>query len=151
MSIPPNSHPGPGAAPDSLAALAGELQQHLALCQQILALVQHEHQQLKAGAVEDLFALQESRQAVLERLPLAQEAVLAHKEEWTRLTSAERKKRPEIANLLKQSTDLILKIVALDRENEQLMLRLKLVPPSHMPPAERQNPSLVAKLYKDQP
>ena len=84
------------------------------------------------------------------RLPFPT-AVLAHKEEWTRLTSAERKKRPEIANLLKQSTDLILKIVALDRENEQLMLRLKLVPPSHMPPAERQNPSLVAKLYKDQP
>ena len=59
--------------------------------------------------------------------------------------------RPDIARLLKQSTDLILKIVSMDRENEQLMLRNKLVPPNHLPPAQRQNPSLVAKLYKNQP
>ena len=39
----------------------------------------------------------------------------------------------------------------MDRENEQLMLRNKLVPPNHLPPAQRQNPSLVAKLYKNQP
>ena len=56
-----------------------------------------------------------------------------------------------IANQLKQSTDLIMKIVSLDRENEQLMLRNKLVPPSHLPPAQRQNPNLVARMYKDQP
>ena len=68
-----------------------------------------------------------------------------------RLTDAERKQHPDIAGALKQSTDLIMKIVSLDRENEQLMLRNKLVPPSHLPPAQRQNPNLVAKLYKDQP
>ena len=44
-----------------------------------------------------------------------------------------------------------MKIVSLDRENEQLMLRNKLVPPSHLPPVQRQNPNLVAKMYKDQP
>jgi hypothetical protein len=44
-----------------------------------------------------------------------------------------------------------MKIVSLDRENEQLMLRNKLVPPSHLPPAQRQNPNLVARMYKDQP
>ena len=40
--------------------------------------------------------------------------------------------------------------ILIDRENEQLMLRNKLVPPSHLPPAQRQNPNLVAKMYKDQ-
>ena len=67
------------------------------------------------------------------------------------LTEAQKTSMPEIGQRLQHCTDLIMKIVSLDRENEQLMLRNKLVPPGHLPPAERQNPNLVAKLYKDQP
>ena len=152
MSSPQFSpHPDAGASPDALAALAAQLNSHIELCGQILAVVQQEHQQLKAGAVDDIAAFQAGRQGMLERLTTAQEGILAHQDSWTSLPAAERDKRPDIAKLLKESTDLIMKIVSLDRENEQLMLRHKLVPPNHLPPAERQNPSLVAKLYKNQP
>ena len=152
MSSPQEqSHPGVGASPDALSALANELQTHISLCGEILTVVQKEHQKLKTSAVDDLAALQAGRQGMLERLNAAQESILTHKEAWTRLQSAERQQRPDITNLLKQSTDLIMKIVSLDRENEQLMLRNKLVPSSHLPPAQRQNPNLVAKMYKDQP
>ena len=152
MSSPQEqSHPGVGASPDALSALANELQTHISLCGEILTVVQKEHQKLKTSAVDDLAALQAGRQGMLERPNAAQEGILAHKEEWMRLKPEERQQRPDIANLLKQSTDLIMKIVSLDRENEQLMLRNKLVPPSHLPPAQRQNPNLVAKMYKDQP
>jgi hypothetical protein len=152
MSSPQEQpHPEAGASPDALSALASELQAHITLCGEIFAVVQKEHQKLKTSAVDDLAALQAGRQGMLERLNAAQEGIQAHKEAWTRLQPAERQQRPNIANLLKQSTDLIMKIVSLDRENEQLMLRNKLVPPSHLPPAQRQNPNLVAKMYKDQP
>ena len=152
MSSPQEQpHPEAGASPDALSALASELQAHITLCGEIFAVVQQEHQKLKTSAVDDLAALQAGRQGMLERLNAAQEGIQAHKEAWTRLQPAERQQRPNIANLLKQSTDLIMKIVSLDRENEQLMLRNKLVPPSHLPPAQRQNPNLVAKMYKDQP
>ena len=152
MSSPQEQpHPEAGASPDALSALASELQAHITLCGEIFAVVQQEHQKLKSSAVDDLAALQAGRQGMLERLNAAQEGILAHKEEWMRLQPEERQQRPDIANLLKQSTDLIMKIVSLDRENEQLMLRNKLVPPSHLPPAQRQNPNLVAKMYKDQP
>lgn len=152
MSSPHKTpHPGAGAAPDALAALAHELSAHISLCGEILAIVQQEHQQLKAGTVDDLAAFQAGRNGMLERLDAAQQGILAHKESWTRLQPSQRQQRPDIARLLKQSTDLILKIVSMDRENEQLMLRNKLVPPNHLPPAQRQNPSLVAKLYKNQP
>ena len=152
MSSPlEQSHPEAGASPDALSALASELQAHITLCGEIFAVVQQEHQKLKTSAVDDLAALQAGRQGMLERLNAAQEGILAHKEEWMRLKPEERQQRPDIANLLKQSTDLIMKIVSLDRENEQLMLRNKLVPPSHLPPAQRQNPNLVARMYKDQP
>ena len=152
MSSPQEQpHPEACASPDALSALASELQAHITLCGEIFAVVQQEHQKLKTSAVDDLAALQAGRQGMLERLNAAQEGIQAHKEAWTRLQPAERQQRPNIANLLKQSTDLIMKIVSLDRENEQLMLRNKLVPPSHLPPAQRQNPNLVAKMYKDQP
>jgi flagellar biosynthesis/type III secretory pathway chaperone len=152
MSSPHETpHPGASAAPDTLAALAHELSAHIALCGEILTLVQQEHQQLKAGTVDDLTAFQAGRQGMLERLDAAQQGILDHQEAWTRLQPIQRQQRPDIAQLLKQSTDLILKIVSLDRGNEQLMLRNKLVPPSHLPPAQRQNPNLVAKLYKNQP
>ena len=152
MSSPQEqSHPEAGASPDALSALANELQAHISLCGEILSVIQQEHQKLKTSAVDDLAALQAGRQGMLERLNTAQEGILAHKEAWMRLQPDERQQRPDIANLLKQSTDLIMKIVSLDRENEQLMLRNKLVPPSHLPPAQRQNPNLVAKMYKDQP
>jgi len=152
MSSPQEQpHPEACASPDALSALASELQAHITLCGEIFAVVQQEHQKLKTSAVDDLAALQAGRQGMLERLNTAQEGIQAHKEAWTRLQPAERQQRPNIANLLKQSTDLIMKIVSLDRENEQLMLRNKLVPPSHLPPVQRQNPNLVAKMYKDQP
>ena len=152
MSSPKEqSHPEAGAARDALSALANELQTHISLCGEILVVVQQEHQKLKTSSVDDLAALQAGRQGMLERLNAAQESILTHKETWTRLQPTERQQRPDITNLLKQSTDLIMKIVSLDRENEQLMLRNKLVPPSHLPPAQRQNPNLVAKMYKDQP
>jgi len=152
MSSPQEqSHPEAYASPDALSALANELKTHISLCGEILAVIQQEHQKLKTSTVDDLAALQAGRQGMLERLDAAQKSILTHKEVWARLQSTERQQRPDITNLLKQSTDLIMKIVSLDRENEQLMLRNKLVPPSHLPPAQRQNPNLVAKMYKDQP
>mgnify|MGYP002030254697 FL=1 len=132
-------------------ALAYALQSHIELCGEILAVVQQEHQQLKTNQIEDVTQLQEARQGMLEQLTTAQAEIVRHKDSWMALTESQKKTMPEIGQRLQQCTDLIMKIVSLDRENEQLMLRNKLVPPSHLPPAERQNPNLVAKLYKDQP
>ena len=152
MSSPQEQpHPEADSSSDALSALANELQSHITLCGEILVIIQLEHQKLKTSAVDDLTALQADRQGMLEALNAAQEGILSHKEAWTRLQPAERQQRPDIANLLKQCTDLIMKIVALDRENEQLMLRNKLVPPGHLPSSQRQNPNLVAKIYKNQP
>ena len=119
------------------------------MCDEILADVHQEHQSLKTNQVEDLTKLQNSRQGMLEKLTSAQGEITAHKDAWNALSKPQKQTMPEIGQRLKQCTDLIMKIVSLDRENEQLMLRNKLVPPGHLPPAERQNPNLVAKIYKD--
>jgi len=43
-----------------------------------------------------------------------------------------------------------MRIIVLDRENEQALLRKSLVPPRHLPPANRQRPHFVADLYRRQ-
>ena len=153
MSPPPASHStgDTNSSHEELVALAHALQAHIDLCGEVLATIQKEHQSLKTNQVEDLTQLQNSRQEMLERLTTAQAGISAHKDAWGALNKAQKQTMPEIGQRLKQCTDLIMKIVSLDRENEQLMLRNKLVPPGHLPPAERQNPNLVAKIYKDKP
>ena len=149
MSFPPETlHPGTGGG---LPALEQELRAHLNLCGELLAVVQREHQQLKTGHVDDLNALLQAREGMLDRLTRAQETLFAHKETWMALNPAQRAEHPSIAALIRQDLDLIMKIVSLDRENEQLLLRHKLVPANHLPPAQRQNPNLIAQMYKKQP
>ncbi|MBR90087.1 MAG: hypothetical protein CMO66_02285 [Verrucomicrobiales bacterium] len=135
-------------AQPNLEQLAGELRAHLDLCNNILATVQHEHQQLKGGDVKDLKTLFQHRNGTLEQLTVAQQKMFSHKAAWMQLTPAEREAHPEIADLIRKNLDLIMKIVLLDRENEKLLLQNKLVPSSHLPPAGRQNPSLVAQRYQ---
>ncbi len=43
-----------------------------------------------------------------------------------------------------------MKIIVLDRENEQVLLRKGMVPARHLPSADRQRPHFVADLYRRQ-
>jgi hypothetical protein len=43
-----------------------------------------------------------------------------------------------------------MKILVLDRENEQTLLRRGLIPAQHLPPAQRQRAHYVSDLYKRQ-
>jgi hypothetical protein len=68
---------------------------------------------------------------------------------WQNLPPSERAQNPVIGTLIRQNQDVTMKIMLLDRENEQLLLRKGLVPPQHMPPAQRQRPNFVAQLYRN--
>jgi hypothetical protein len=64
------------------------------------------------------------------------------------MTPVERGQNPAIAPLLRQNQDLIMKIIVLDRENEQTLLRRGLVPPRQLPSLNRQRPHFVTELYR---
>ena len=134
------------AAP--MLELERELRGHLELCCEILAVVQREHQQLKANRVSDLAEFFKTREGMLNRVTDAQHKMFAHKATWLRMDPAGREQYPAVGALIRQNLDLIMKIILLDRENEKLLLANKLVPSSHMPAAGRQNPSLVARRYR---
>jgi hypothetical protein len=69
---------------------------------------------------------------------------------WQKFSPDERARHPEIGMLLRQNQDLTMKIIVLDRENEQSLLRRGLVPARELPSVNRQRPHFVAELYRRQ-
>jgi hypothetical protein len=132
------------------SAVALDLRAHLALGQEFLQLVERENQSLHSpeGAGSSAFEFFQLRKSLLPRLDQSVAQLKKHRTEWQRLSAADRQRHPEIAALLRANQDLIMKVLVLDRENEQARLRRGLVPPNHLPPAARQRPHYVADLYR---
>lgn len=132
------------------ATIATDLSDHLALCQEVLTLVERESVALSAGDEATRFEFFQARKALLPRLDESVARIKHQRLDWQRLPPAERARQPQVAGLLRQNQDLIMKILVLDRENEQQLLRRGLVPPKHLPAPERQRPHFVADLYRRQ-
>ncbi len=98
-------------------------------------------------AVFEFFQL---KKTLLPRLNQSLDALRGHRVNWQKLGRDERARHPEIGMLLRQNQDLIMKIILLDRENEQTLLRRGLVPPRDLPSVNRQRPHFVAGLYSRQ-
>ncbi|MDX1952373.1 MAG: hypothetical protein SFY81_09310 [Verrucomicrobiota bacterium] len=130
--------------------LKEDLQAHLRLYREILSVVERESHSLKqaestSSAAFDLF---QAKKNLLPVLNDSLDKLRQHRATWLRLDAAERSQHPEIASLLRQNQDLIMKIIVLDRENEQILLRRGMLPSKHLPPANRQRPHFVADLYR---
>jgi len=130
--------------------LARELQENLLFCQEALDLVTREHRTLRESDAFDSRTFHERRKTLLPRLDKFLDTLPKHRAAWLRLSSEERARHPEVGALLRANQDSIMRIIVLDRENEQALLRHGLVPPQHLPPAQRQRPHFVADLYRRQ-
>ncbi|MDA1274374.1 MAG: hypothetical protein O2960_10025 [Verrucomicrobia bacterium] len=126
-----------------------ELRQYQKVCEEVNQVVRRENQCLKSADPQSVSQFQKFRRDLLERLTGAQMRLAVLKTSWMRVPPATRARRPDIGSLIRQILDLIMKTIVLDRENEQLLLRHRMVPTKHLPPVNRQNPHFVAKLYKD--
>lgn len=121
------------------------LQNHHAVCLELLALAEQENRALKDADNASTFTVVQQRKALLTRL---NESLAAIKAERAKLTD---KNIPaDTAKLFRQVQDLIMRILVLDRENEQALLRRGLIPARHVPPAAAQKPHFVAGLYQRQ-
>jgi hypothetical protein len=128
--------------------LTTDLQEHLKLCEELLNLAQRENHSLRDPGAPSPLEHSQVRRSLLPRLNASLDALRRHRAAWQRLPPAQRAQQPQVVSLLRQNQDLIMKILVLDRENEQCLLRRGLVPPRHLPPASRQRPHFVADLYR---
>lgn len=124
------------------------LREQRAVCEDILALVEKETGLFRAGKAEAAFSLRPSRKNLLAELSDSLDKVRELRAAWLQMEQSERESHPDITDLLRENQNLIMKILVLDRENEQTLLRQGLVPPRHMPSANRQRPHFVANMYQ---
>jgi hypothetical protein len=130
------------------AEAAAALRQHLEICRELLALAEQEHRALQQPGESSGLATIRARKTLLSRLEESNKALHEVGWFWRQLNATERQQHADIAALVRQNQQLIMKLVVLDRENEQAWLRRGLVPPHQMPPAQRQRPHFVADLYR---
>lgn len=125
-----------------------DLRSQLAINTDLLGHLERESQHLRQVDAPQSSAASEARKQALPKLDAALQRIRQHRNFWLSLSPEVRSTKHEIRELLRQNQDLIMRLIILDRENEQLLLRRGLIPPKHLPPAQRQRPHYVADMYR---
>lgn len=128
--------------------LVETLNEHLAVCQEFLLVVEREGQALRRSEPPSLFQFYQQKKNLLPRLKQSLDDLRKHRANWQKLSLMEKASQPEVGPLLRKNQDLTMKIIVLDRENEQALLRRGLVPPRELPSVNRQRPNFVTDLYR---
>ncbi len=113
-------------------------------------MVERENRLLRSAGAADLAESTASRKSLLPRLAAVYKKLKEVGSAWQELAPAERQQYPELSSLMRQNQDRIMKVVVLDRENEQAMLRRGLIPPAQLPSFHQQRPASIAALYEGQ-
>lgn len=130
--------------------ISDDLKARLALCQELLHGLEREAQALRRPDNPSLYEFHQLRKKLLPLLTRSLDDLRRHRSNWQKLSLEERARHPEIGVLLRQNQDLTMKVILLDRENEQGLLRRGLIPANQLPSANRQRPHFVADLYRRQ-
>ena len=131
-----------------LADIIDYLRQQQCLYKEMLVMVDREGQNLQRFENGNAFEDFQAKKSLLPQLSQSLEQLREQRISWQNVTPDQRAKHPEVASLIRQNQDLIMKIIVLDRENEQTLLRRGLVPAQGLPSVHRQHPHFVADLYR---
>jgi hypothetical protein len=85
---------------------------------------------------------------LLVRLGLSSRSVAAQRTCWGQLTAPGCEIPPEFAGLVQTTLDTIMRVLVIDRENEESLLRRGLLPARALPRAEQAQPNFVARTYQ---
>ena len=136
----------------NIAEIAAELRAHHVVCEEFLTLFTEENAALR-GAHWEADTFHERRKLLLPQLESVLIRVRVCRETWSKMGESERARCVEINQLLRDIQNLLPRILSLDRENQQEMLRRGAVPPAQIEGAARTaiaiaRPHFVAGLYQ---
>jgi hypothetical protein len=133
-------------APEMIA----DLQAYQAICDEALTLTARENQALSQAGEYQPFEFYQLRTGLLPRLETALLQLRKWREIWLRVSPADRAGCSEVKVLFQTVQGLLMKLLLLDRENQQALLRRGLVPPRHLATTavQVQQPNFVANVYK---
>jgi hypothetical protein len=128
--------------------MAAVIQDHLGVCCKLLALAQKEAQALNSAESFPTATIQEERRALLNRLESALHSLSERRLLWQQLGTARQAHKAQLNQLIQTALDTIMRVLVLDRENEQSLLRRGLLPVRSLPPVEQSRPHCVARLHQ---
>jgi hypothetical protein len=134
--------------PSVVAELPGHLRSFLSFCEEVLALVTREGQALAAPEEYQPFEFYQGRKTLLSRLDEGLNLLRTWRLTWQRLDAVERARYSEVKLLLQTVQDSLVKILVLDRDNQQALLRRGLVPARHVPSFAASTPHYAARIYQ---
>lgn len=130
------------------AALISDLSAFGVLCEDALALAQREHQALASQAAFEHREFDQRRTKLLPDIELLLGRFRSHRTAWEGVLQSQRERFPELKRLFQRIQNLLMKIMVLDRENQQAMLKRGMVPVNHLPAAGARQPHYVEGLYR---
>ncbi len=137
----------PLPTPETNVGLELDLRGFTALCNDVLALVTRENQALATPQNYQPSEFYELRKHLLPELESTLVNLRKRRQVW-HPSSKPGGHSEEIKAMFQNIQSLVMKILSLDRENQQALLKLGLVPATHLPPAAAQRPHFVAGLYQ---
>lgn len=138
----------PAQAAEWSVALKCQLQSFMAHCREILALVQQENQALTGPADYQPNAFNKRRKSLLQPIDDDILKIRTWHQKWTQIRLFAAAHAKEVSMLLADIQNVLMRVLQLDRENQQAMLRRGLVPATQLPSAAAQQPHFVAGLYQ---
>jgi hypothetical protein len=134
--------------PEFRAGLIVDLQTYHKLCEEILALSVRENVALSGQTDYQTSEFHQKRKSLLPNLESVSNKLRQRRIIWQQASASERAQCHEAKALFQNIQSLLMKMLLLDRENQQAMLRRGLVPIRHLPAAAVQQPHYVAGLYQ---
>jgi hypothetical protein len=129
-------------------ALMADLRAFAAISEEILRLSTREHQALSGQADHQLAEFYEKRKTLLPDIESLLRKFRNHRMTWQQIPQAQREHFKELKTLFQSIQGLLTRVMVLDRENQQAMLKRGLVPVKHLPGMAVQQPHYVADLYR---
>lgn len=127
---------------------------HNDICRQLLDIVQQENRWLSNASHDEVqLPDQKLKETLSQNLSKAVSKIQAHRaalnDEAKR--QPEGNKDPALQTAIQSATDLIMKIVVIDRENEKLLMKKGMIPPEKIPSSYQYRPSEAVKAYQQNP
>jgi hypothetical protein len=137
------------SGPQFVTALNRDLREHLGYCETALALVTEENRALTGGGEYQPFDFHQKRKGLLSGLDASLLRLRTWRQAWQQVDPADRARCTEVKPMFQAIQDLLMRVLLLDRENQQALLRRGLVPPKHLSLAAGPQPShYVASVYR---
>jgi hypothetical protein len=124
------------------------LRTHLAICKEVMDLAARENQALASPDGYTAYDYYQCRKNLLPRLEESLMALRKWRQRWQQAGLGERAEGSDVKALIQSVQSLLMKVLLLDRDNQQALLRHGLVPARQLPSSAVQQPHCVADAYR---